>query len=79
MVLIALLISTAGALLFGLIAAGVADGPLVRIVFSALASTVTAPIEALVAGVLYYSPLALRASSPAAEPPPIDLPPPAIW
>ncbi len=74
-VLIALLISTAGALLFGLIAASVADGPLVRIVFSALASTVTAPVEALVAGVLYYRLLALRPLSPAAEPP-VD--PPAV-
>jgi hypothetical protein len=73
-VLIALLISTVGALLFGLIAAGVADGPLVRIVFSALASTVTAPVEALVAGILYYRLLALRAVSPAAEPPPVDPP-----
>ncbi len=76
-VLIALLVSVAGALLFGLIAAGVADGPLVRIVFSALASTVTAPVEALVAGVLYYRLLALRASSQVTEPPPVDLPPPA--
>jgi hypothetical protein len=73
-VLIALLISTAGALLFGLIAASVADGPLVRIVFSALASTVTAPVEALVAGVLYYRLLGLRAFSPAAQPPPTDPP-----
>jgi hypothetical protein len=75
-VLIALLISTAGALIFGLIAGSVADGPLVRIVFSALASTITAPIEALVAGVLYYRLLALRTASPVSEPPPVDLPPP---
>ena len=53
-IIVAFLISLAGSLIFGAIAAGVSDGPLVRIVFSALASTITAPIGALVAGVLYY-------------------------
>jgi hypothetical protein len=58
-VIVAFLISFAGALIFGAIANGVSDGPLVRIVFSALASTITAPITALVAGVLYYRLLGL--------------------
>jgi hypothetical protein len=51
---VAFLITLAGSAIFGAIAAGISDGPLVRIVFGALASTVTAPIVALAAGVLYY-------------------------
>jgi hypothetical protein len=43
-----------GGLVFGAIAAGISNGPLVRIVFSALASTITAPVSALVASVLYF-------------------------
>jgi hypothetical protein len=58
-VVIAFLISAIGGLIFLQIANSVADGPLVRIVFSALASTITAPINALVAGVLYYQLLGL--------------------
>lgn len=58
-IIVAFLISAIGGLIFGAIANSVADGPLVRIVFSALASTITAPINALVAGVLYYRLLAL--------------------
>jgi hypothetical protein len=71
-VIVAFLISFAGALVFGAIANSVSDGPLVRIVFSALASTITAPITALVAGVLYYRLLEFQAPSPAtvADPPP---------
>ena len=57
---VAFLISLAGGIIFGGIASGVSDGPLVRIVFSALASTITAPIGALVAGILYYRLLAIR-------------------
>lgn len=64
-ILVAYLITAAGALVFGTIAASVADGPLVRIVFSALASTITAPIPALAAGVLYYRLLPLQVPSPA--------------
>jgi hypothetical protein len=58
-IVVAFLIAAAGSLVFGAIANSVADGPLVRIVFSALASTITAPINALVAGVLYYRLLGL--------------------
>jgi hypothetical protein len=53
-IVVAILISLAGTLVFGSIAAAVSDGPFVRIVFGALASTITAPIGALVAGILYY-------------------------
>jgi hypothetical protein len=67
---VAFLISLAGGLIFGGIASSVADGPLVRIVFSALASTITAPIGALVAGVLYYRLLGAAPAADAAAPPP---------
>jgi hypothetical protein len=53
-IIVAFLISLAGGLIFGAIGNSVSDGPLVRIVFSALASTITAPISALAASVLYY-------------------------
>ena len=42
------------------IAAAIADGPILRIVLGVLASTVTAPITALVAAVLYYRLLLLK-------------------
>jgi hypothetical protein len=42
------------------IAAAIADGPILRIVLGALASTATAPVTALVAGVLYYRLLLLK-------------------
>lgn len=58
-IVVAFLISFVGGQIFGAIAYSVADGPLVRIVFSALASTITAPITALAAGVLYYRLLGL--------------------
>jgi hypothetical protein len=65
------------------IAAAIADGAILRIVLGVLASTVTAPITALVAGVLYYRLLQLKgapgviaeeATGEAYTPPP---PPPA--
>ena len=48
-----------GAIL-GAIAEGIAGGPILRIVFGALASTLTAPIGALVAAVLYYRLLEIK-------------------
>lgn len=69
--IVATLIELAGSVVFGGIAAGISDGPLVRIVFSALASTITAPIAALVAGVLYYRLLAFEAPAD-----PVDVAPP---
>lgn len=82
-VLVAFVISLIGALVFGGIAESIADGPLLRIVFGALASTITAPISALAAGVLYYRLLAFHgvapadpstvAPAPTADPPASDL------
>jgi MFS family permease len=68
----------AGVATLGLTAIGdaIAGGPFLRIVFSALASTFTAPITALVAAVLYYRLLALKdGTTPnfdAMMPPPLD-------
>jgi hypothetical protein len=59
-----LIASVVGVALF-LLAGALADGPIIRIVFNALGSTVTAPITALVAAVLYYRLLAIEASDPA--------------
>jgi hypothetical protein len=53
-VVVAGLVSAAAGLILGGIGAAIASGPIVRIVFSALASTIAAPIPALAAGVLYY-------------------------
>lgn len=67
-VIVAYLIGIVGGLLFIAVAESVADGPIVRIVFSALASTITAPVEALVASVLYFRLLAIK-GQPATPPP----------
>ncbi len=74
-IVIAFLFVIVGALVFGAIAAAIADGPLLRIVFSALASTITAPITALVAAVLYFrlreiegAPVAAGEPGPVADP-----------
>jgi hypothetical protein len=61
-IVVAFLVAIVGAAIFASIGGAIATGPLVRIVFSALASTVTAPISALVASVLYFR---LRALQPA--------------
>jgi hypothetical protein len=53
-IFVAFLIVLIGGLFFTAIAGSIADGALVRIVFSAIASTITAPISALVAAVLYF-------------------------
>ncbi len=78
-IFVAFVIVLIGGLLFAAIAGGIANGPLVRIVFSAIASTITAPITALVASVLYFRLRAIEgASGPAADasPPPPTVPPP---
>jgi hypothetical protein len=59
-VVLAVLISTIGWLLFAGIAEGLSDGPLVRIVFVAIASTITAPVAGLATAVLYYRLLAIE-------------------
>lgn len=53
-ILVAYLITIVASLALTAIADGIANGPLVQIVFSAIASTFTAPIIALVAAVLYF-------------------------
>lgn len=83
-ILAALLIGFAVAILLIIVAHAIADGPIVEVVFSALASTVTAPVAALVASVLYFRLVALHgqatpespAAPDAAAPPPIDPPSP---
>jgi hypothetical protein len=64
-------------LIFGGIGTGISDTTVVRIVFSLIASTLTAPIGALVAAVIYFRLLAIKEGSGAA---PADtatpLPPP---
>jgi uncharacterized membrane protein len=60
-----LIAAVVGTALF-LLAGALADGPIILIVFNALGSTVTAPISALVAAVLYYRLLEIEASGPAA-------------
>lgn len=66
-VLVGYLIVLVGTVVFGNIAASIAGGPLLRIVFGALASTITAPVDALVAAVLYYRLLAIK-GRPAVDP-----------
>jgi hypothetical protein len=50
----AYLITLAAAFVFGAIAIGISDGPILEVVLLTLASTITAPIAALVASVLYF-------------------------
>lgn len=83
-VIVAFLIAIVASLVLVAIADSLADGPLLRIVFSALASTVTAPIEALVASVLYFRLLAIKGEQPGAATadsglaaPPVEQPPPS--
>jgi hypothetical protein len=81
--LVAYLIVIVGSLVFGAIGAGIADGVFTRIVFRALASTVTAPVGALVASVLYFrlrgfegTPAPVSADAGVAAPPLAQSPPP---
>ncbi|HVW45850.1 MAG TPA: YciC family protein [Solirubrobacterales bacterium] len=53
-VVAATLISLVAAVILTSIAEAIAGGPILRIVFSTLASTFTAPVGALVAAILYY-------------------------
>jgi len=68
----AFLIAAVAGLLLNGIAQAAAGGPLLEIVFGAIAATVTAPIAALVASVLYYRLLAIeRTATPPPPPPPV--------
>jgi len=64
---VALLIGIVVAILLVLAADAITDGEIVEAVFSTLAATVTAPIEGLVASVLYFRLLELQ-SEPASVP-----------
>lgn len=76
-VVLALLITLVAAVVFAAIAVSLAEGILIEIVFSALASAVTAPIPALVAAVLYFRLLAIRAEQSPVEGPAAPEPPPS--
>jgi hypothetical protein len=67
-IVVAYLLTIVATIVFGAIADNLADGPLLRIVFSALASTLTAPIGALVAAVLYFRLLAIKGQQPQPQP-----------
>jgi len=69
-ILVAFLIAGVASFILGQIAIAIAEGPILRIVFSALASTLTAPIGALAAAVLYFRLLQLQGPAEPAPPPP---------
>jgi MFS family permease len=69
-VVVATLITAIAGVILTAIAEAIAGGPILRIVFGALASTLTAPVGGLVAAVLYYRLLELKGD--AAPPHPND-------
>jgi hypothetical protein len=68
-IVITFVIVFVGSVVFGAIGEAISNGPLVRIVFSAIASTITAPVGALVASVLYFRLLAIDPAPALTEPP----------
>lgn len=66
----AMLIAFFVSAILGSIAEAIAGGPFLRIVFSALAATVTAPVGALAAGVLYYRLLVIKGDPGVVDPDP---------
>ena len=68
----ATLISLFAAIIFTSIAEAIAGGPILRIVFSTLASTFTAPVGALVAAILYYRLRELKGDGNPMMPPKLD-------
>ena len=67
-VIVATLLTAVVSLILTGIAEAIAGGPILRIVFGALASTLTAPIGGLVAAVLYYRLLELKGAAAPAHP-----------
>lgn len=64
------LITVIVGIFFAAIAVGIADTVVVRVLFNVIASTLTAPLAALVAAVVYFRLLELKgATAPAPEPP----------
>jgi hypothetical protein len=77
-ILVAFLIAAVAGIVLTAIGGAIANGPIVRIVFSAIASTFTAPITALAAAVLYFRLLAIAGSQPSSTPAsPTTEPPPS--
>jgi hypothetical protein len=74
-VIVATLITAIVSLILSAIADGIANGAILRIVFGALASTLTAPIGALVAAVLYYRLLEIKGAAPGPVATGVDGPP----
>jgi hypothetical protein len=62
-VITATLIAGIATLFLTAIAEGIAGGPILRIVFGTLATTLTAPVGGLVAAVLYYRLIAIKGDS----------------
>jgi hypothetical protein len=67
-VIVATLITAIASIILLAIAEAIAGGPILRIVFGALASTLTAPVGGLVAAVLYYRLLELKGESAPGHP-----------
>jgi hypothetical protein len=66
---VAIVIAAVATLVLASLAQSIAGGPLLEIVFGAIAVTATAPIEALVASVLYYRLLAIERTAVPPAPP----------
>jgi MFS family permease len=67
-VIVATLITAIASLILTGIAEAIAGGPILRIVFGALAATITAPVGGLVAAVLYYRLLELKGDAAPGHP-----------
>lgn len=77
-VVCAFLIALVVGFVFSLIGAAIVHGALGRILFGIVSSTITAPITALTAAVLYYRLVAIEGGAPAAPAAePVEAPPPA--
>lgn len=71
------LIAFAAGIVLGLIGAAIVHGVAGRIIFNIIASTLTAPLSALAAAVIYYRLTAIEGGAPA-QPAPGTPPPPAV-
>lgn len=67
-IVVTTLIAVLAFLAFDAIATAIANGPIVHVVLGAIASTFTAPVEGLVAAVLYFRLLAIERSAPSPQP-----------
>jgi hypothetical protein len=74
-IVVVYLIVTVAAILLGLIAIGISDSVAMRALFSLIASTLTAPIAALAASVIYFNLVALQVPAEVAPAGDAPLPP----